>query len=163
MEIAVDIAIIVTPLLIIVGFIFAYRQWNAARAARMAEVILQIAVQWDSKELKKSRNKVKSNAERIKQAIEEAHANNSEELFDLVHVGNFFDTVGVLVTEGFLTRRIAYDLLGVPGESYFKIYKSIIEDSHYKDNFKYFIKLHEAFLNEEAERSKIPKAPRRPI
>ena len=162
MDIAVKIAIIVTPIFIVVGFIFTYRQLVASRAARMAEVIMRLTAQWDSDELKRSRHKVKSNSERLKQGIEEAHRSNSEELFDLVQVGNFFDTVGVLVAEGFLTRRIAYDLLGGPEESYFKIYRDILEDMEYKNALKYFIKLHEAFQNEEAERSKIPKAPRHP-
>lgn len=163
MSVVVNVAIIITPILIAVGFVFAYRQWEATRATRTAEVVIQLSTHWDSRELKKSRQKVKENAERLKQAIEEAHANNSEDLFDLVQVGNFFDTLGVLVTEGFLTRRIAYDLLSGPEESYYKMYKSILEDPKYKNNYKYFIQLHEAFKNEEAERSKIPRTPRRAV
>jgi len=159
----VDIAVIITPILIGVGFAFAYKQWKAVRATRMAQVILELAVQWDSRELKESRYKVKQNAERLKQAIEEAHANNSKDLFDLTQIGNFFDTVGVLVTEGFLTCRIAYDLLGEPEGSYYEMYKSILEDPKYKNSYKYFIQLHEAFKKEEAGRSKMPRAPRRPI
>lgn len=170
MSVAVSIAIIITPILIGVGFLFAYkqwrvayRQWEATRATRMAQLILELVAQWDGRELKESRHKVKENAERLKQAIEEAHANNSKDLFDLVQVGNFFDTLGVLVTEGFLTRRIAYDILGQPEESYYKIYKPILEDPEYKNNYKYFIQLHEAFKNEEAERSMIPRTLRRRV
>lgn len=163
MSLAVNIAVIITPILIAAGFFLAYRQWEATRATRMAQLILEVAAKWDSRELKESRQKVKKNAERLKQAIEEAHANNSEDLFDLVEVGNFFDTLGVLVTEGYLTRRIAYDIFGQPEGSYYKMYKPILEDAKYKNSYKYFIQLHEAFKNEEAERSKIPRTPRRTI
>ena len=160
MSVAVNIAIIITPILIGIGFAFAYKQWEATRAARMAQLILEIAARWDSKELKESRQKVSENAERLKQAIEEANANNSEDLYDLVEVGNFFDTVGVLIMEGFLSCRIAYDLLGEPEGNYYKVYKPILEDPKYKNNYKYFVQLHEAFRNEEAGRSKVPPAPR---
>lgn len=91
MSLVVNIAVIITPILIGAGFFLAYRQWEAMRATRMAQLILELAAKWDSRELKESRQKVKKNAERLKQAIEEAHANNSEDLFDLVEVGNFFD------------------------------------------------------------------------
>jgi len=133
MSFAVDIAVIIAMILIGVGFGFAYKQWEAGRATRMAQVILKLAAQWDSIGLKESRHKIKENAERLKQAIEEAHANNSKDLFDLVQAGNFFDTVGALVAEGFLARRIAYDLLAGPEENYYNMYKSIPEDPKYKN------------------------------
>jgi len=163
MNVAANIAMIITPILIGGGFYFAYREWQAMRATRMAQVILNLSSQWDGEELKESRQKVKRNANRLKQAIEEAQKNNSEDMFDLVQVGNFFDTLGVLVTEGFLTCRIAYDLFGAPEASYYNMYKPILDDPKYKDNYKYFIQLDEAFKNEEAERSKIPRTPRRAI
>jgi len=177
MSIVVNIAIIITPIVIGLGFVFAYkqlrassrqwevasRQWQATRAARMAQVILEIAARWDSKDLKESRQKVNENAERLKEAIEQADANNSKDLYDLVEVGNFFDTLGVLVMEGFLSCRIAYDLLGGPEKNYYKVYKAVLEDPKYKNNYKYFIELDKAFENEEAERSKMPHAPRPPV
>ena len=163
MGIVVSIAIIITPILIVGGFYFAYRECQAIRALRIAQVILDLSAQWDGEELKESRQKVKQNAERLKQAIEEAQASSSKELFDLVQVGNFFDTLGVLVIEGFLNCRIAYDIFGAPEESYYNIYKSILDDPNCKNNYKYFIQLNEAFKNEEAERSKIPRTPRRTV
>lgn len=66
----------------------------------------------------------------------------------------------MLVTEGYFTRRIAYDIFGQPEGSYYEMYKPILEDAKYKNNYKYFIELHGAFKNEEAERSKIPRTPR---
>lgn len=175
MSVAVNIAMIITPILIGGGFYFAYRQWKVAqrqgqaslsqleatRGARIAQVILELAARWDSKELKESRLKVNENAERLKESIEQADANNSKELFDLVAVGNFFDTVGVLVMEGFLSCGIAYDLLGGPEEYYYNVYKSILEDTKGKKHYKYFIQLHEAFRKEEAGRSKV--TPRHPV
>ena len=170
MSVAVSIAIIITPIVIGLGFVFAYkqlrasyRQWETMRAARMAQVILELAAHWDSNGLKESRRKVRENADRLKEAIEEATRNNSEDLYDLVEVGNFFDTVGVLVMEGFVSCRIAYDLFGEPEENYYKTYKSILEDPEYKNSYKYFIQLHDAFKNEEAERSKMPRTPRRSV
>ena len=80
MSVAVNIAMIITPILIGGGFYFAYRQWKVAqrqgqaslsqleatRGARIAQVILELAARWDSKELKESRLKVNENAERLK-------------------------------------------------------------------------------------------------
>ena len=47
MSFAVDIAVIIAMILIGVGFGFAYKQWEAGRATRMAQVILKLAAQWD--------------------------------------------------------------------------------------------------------------------
>ncbi len=68
----------------------------------------------------------------------------------MVAVANFFDTIGVLVDEGLLVCRTCFDLFGDSEEHYFKAYKPIMDDPNHKDNFKYFLRLHNSFMKERA-------------
>jgi len=161
LELAVNIALIATPIIIAFGFIFAYRQLKAARADRIAQIILSLASEWDSDKLKRCRAKVKTNSKQLQDAVMSAEKEDNPDLFDLVHVGNFFDTLGMLVAEGFLTRRIAYDLFGHPEGSYFQFFELLMKDR--PEAYKYWVALHRSFEDEKAERSKIPRTPSKPV
>ena len=140
-------------MVIVAGFIFAYRQWASYRNARMAQIILSITERWDSPEMEQSRCKINQSGTNLKQDIEAADEKNSEDLCRLVMVANFFDAVGLMVMEGFLDSRICYNLFGRAEEHYYEAYRSILEDTKYKDYFRYVGELHEAFKSEAAKRS----------
>lgn len=162
LAIIADIAVIITPIVVGAGFYFAYRHWKADERqsevlsnARMSQIILQLTERWESPEIRKSRQKVNENAKRLKQEIEEADANDREDLYDLVAVGNYFDSVGVLVMEGCLSCTIAYDLFSESVQHYHNVYKPLLQDAEHAGKFRYFIQLQEAFIKEEARRSEI--------
>ena len=166
MDIAVNIAVIITPIVIGVGFIFAYKHWKADERqsqaisnARLTQIVLQLAERWESKEIRKSRQKVNENAKELKQAIEQADASDSEDLYDLVAVGNYFDALGVLVMEGCLSCSIAYNLFSESVQHYYGVYKPLLEDAKHAKKFRYFIQLRDAFRNEETRRSTVAPRP----
>jgi hypothetical protein len=100
-----------------------------------------------------SRCKIAQAGAKLRQHIEAADANNSEDLCRLVMVANFLDSLGLMVMEGLLNCRMCYDLFGRVEEHYYEAYRSILEDPKYKNYFKYFSRLHGAFQT-EAGRSK---------
>jgi len=159
MELAQTIAVIVTPIIIGVGFWFAHRQLNSQRNARMAEIILHITDHWDSNDMKKCRMKVHSLGDKLKDKVEEETKNpNSLEILDLVKVANFFDSLGLMVMEGFISCPMAYQLFGRAEEEHYGYYRKLLEDAGYKPYFQYFTQLHEAFGKEKARCS--PTRPR---
>jgi len=158
-ELAKFIAIIATPIAIGAGFWFARRQLISQRNARTAEIILHITEHWDSEDMKKCRMKVHGLGDELKTTIEaEAKKRDSEEILNLVKVANFFDSLGLMVMEGLIPCPMAYQLFGRAEEEYYKYYRSMLEDAKYKDYFKYFIQLQEAFVKERARCS--PAKPR---
>ena len=162
MEIATDvatIATIATPVAIGVGFFFAYRQLQSARNARMAQIVLSITQQWDSKDMVESRNKVHALGDGLASKIkEEINKKDSEELLTLVKVANFFDNLGLLVMEGCIPCPVAYRLFGRAEEHFYTYYRPILEEEGYKAYFQYYTQLNEAFLREKARCS--PTRPR---
>lgn len=156
-----NIAAIATPIVILLGFIFAYKQWASYRNARMAQIILSITERWDSPTMEQSRSKVNTSGSNLKSDIEQADRTNSMDLYPLIMVANFFDALGLMVDEGFLDHKMCYKLFGRAEEHYYGMYREILEDQKYLDYFKYFIKLHQIFRKEAASRLKT-KPRRRP-
>lgn len=155
----VDIAIIATPVIILVGFVFMYRQLKANQNTRLAQIILSMTEQWDGPVMKEGRRKVNACGTELKARIEkEQNDPNSEELYNLVGVANFFDSLGLLVMEGLIDTRVAFRLLGRAEDYHYNLYRPLLEEPNYKDYFKYFLELHDAFISEKAKLSK--KKPR---
>ncbi len=155
LDTVVKIAFIATPITVIVGFYFAYRQWNAVRNTRMADLILRLGQLWDSEAMAESRHKLNTLGKDIKKTFEEADKSNDIAAYTtLGRTLNYFDTVGVLVCEGFLSCSIAYDILGKAERTYYGLYESLIKTKPFDDYVPYFAKLHDLFIKEEARRSK---------
>lgn len=150
MDIVSDIAIIATPVIILVGFVLTYKHLQASRHTRLAQMILSMTAEWDGVLMEESRWKVDECGKKLKSCIEkEAKKPNSKELHKLVRVANFFDSIGLLVMEGLLDVHMAYKLFGRAEDHHHNLYRSILEDPNYKDYFKYFVELNEVFTNEE--------------
>jgi len=150
MDIAANIAIILTPIVIGGGFYFAYkhwkategqleatdRQWQATRNARMAQIILSLAQRWESQEIQKSRCKVSECGNRLLEELKRADKENSADLCHLVAVANFFDFLGSMVMYGYFDVSTAYDLYWRAEEHYYELYRPILQDSDYKNYFE---------------------------
>lgn len=153
-----DIALIATAIFIAVGFYFAYNQWGSIRKARMAEIVISLTTSWDSPLMAESRRAVSLSDKNLKKDYEKADKNNEEEAFgSLTRVGDFFDALGVLVAEGLLECKIAYDLFGEAEKYYYSVYEPVITSTDYKDYVPYLSRLHELFIQEEGCRSKVKK------
>lgn len=158
-DVAVNIAIILTPIVIGGGFLYARRQLESTRNARMAQIILSISEQWDSKHMEESRHVVHACGDKLRNRIEEEEGKeDSEALSTLVRVGNFFDSLGLLVIEGFIDCAMAYKLFGRAEEHFYNLYRPTLEEPKYKPYFEYFTELNEAFTKEKARCS--PTQPR---
>lgn len=156
LDIIVSAAIIATPIIIAIGFYFAYGQWQATRKARMAQVVISLMSVWDSPEMAESRRKVNESGSNLKKDYESADkANQIEAYGSFIRVVNFFDGLGVLVTEGFLETAIAYDLFGKAEKTYYRLYEPMITMREYEGYVPYFVKLHDLFVKEEARRSEV--------
>ena len=158
-DIITNIALILTPVVIGVGFYFSHRQLVSARNARMASIILGVTARWDSKEIAESRIRVNQLGSQLAKTIEEENDKFREDLCVLVRVANFYDALGLLVMEGFLSRSMAYDFFGVSEEHYYSLYHGIIENPKFSSYLQCFQRLHETFKKDAASRSK--EEPRR--
>jgi hypothetical protein len=158
LSITADIALIATPIVIAIGFYFAYKQWVSIRKARMADIVISLTNTWDSTLMAESRHAVSLSGESLKKDYQKAIENSEKEAFgSLTRVGDFFDALGVLVAEGFLECKIAYDLFGEAEKYYHNIYESVITDTDYKDYVPYFSRLDELFTQEKSCRSTVKK------
>lgn len=139
----------------------AQEQIEALRKTRTAEIILKLIEQWDSKDLQNSRQKLSSlgTKEEVKKKIVEERDGKSEDLYPLIMVSNFFDTLGVMVLNGYLEQQIAYDLFGIAFNTYANLYESVLEDLTYKKYLIYFLKLRDVFKKIEASRSDVEARP----
>ena len=158
MQTAADIALILTPIIIGLGFYLGYGQWVSTRKARMAQLITLLAERWDSPEMVESRRRVNECGRRLKEVWEDADKAVEEPAFgSLIRVANFFDVLGVQVVEGFLDVRIAYDLFGKAEKTYYRLYDPLINSPECEEYVKCFRELHDLFVKEEARRSKTKK------
>jgi hypothetical protein len=145
-----DWAMIATPILLIAAIIFAYTQWRSGQNARMAQIMLTITERWDSKDMEDSRCRVNKAGKNLKEEIKKADTESLPELWSLVRVGNFFDSLGVMVVEGLLSCKIGYKLFGSAEEYYYELYKPVLQQEKYADYLKYFSELHDLFETEKA-------------
>ncbi len=120
----------------------------------MSQVILSLSEEWHSEPMQRSRAAVNKQKDNIQQDLAQAQKSVGQDVYDLTRVSDFFDTLGLLVMEGFLSCRIAYDVLGEPEEYYHNIYKPILEDQSTGKFYFYFSELHKAFTSERACRLK---------
>ena len=116
LDMASNLAIIITPVVIGLGFFFAQRQLVSNRNTRMTEIVLSITARWDGAEMQASRQKVNKLGSNLWQELKAAETENREDFYVLLRVADFFDGIGLLVMEGFLARDMAYDLLGAAEE-----------------------------------------------
>ena len=156
------IGMIATPLLLGGGIWLAVTQWKSGQNTRMAQIMLSITERWDSKEMEASRHAIfQYEPEGLKQAINEADRNNSKDLYNLIRVANFFDTVGLMVVEGLLKCESTYKLFGEAEANIHKYYSPILTDPKQGKFFKYFNALHQEFQSEcekeEKKQQKIEK------
>jgi len=156
LDIARNAALIATPIIIAIGFYFAYRQWQAIRNTRVAQVVVSLMSIWDSPEMTEARRRINESGTNLKKDFEAADKANQIEAYGVfIRVANFFDGLGVLVAEGFLEVAIAYDMYGKAEKTYCRLYEPMITAREYEGYVPYFIKLHELFVKEEARRSKV--------
>jgi len=157
MILLVQIANILMPVVIAFGFWFAWRQVDAIRRARMAEIILMLYERWDSNFLEESRKALYElgSGQAVKKEIIKAHEEKLPALYPLVRVGNFFDTVGALVTQGFLDKEVAFKLMGTAFETYKGLYKDILIEPRFRGFLKCFTELDEIFDKIKASQSKV--------
>lgn len=162
LEILAYIGMVITPLLLGGAIWLAVNQWKSGRNTRIAQIMLSITERWDSKEMEESRHAIfQFEPKELKKAIDEADKNNSQELYKLIRVANFFDTVGLMVVEGLLHCETTYRLFGEAEANVHKYYAPILTDPNQGKFFKYFNALHQEFQNEckkeEKKRRKIEK------
>lgn len=154
MSVVGDVGLILTPVVVGLGFYFARRQLASAKNARMSEIVMAITARWNGPELEEGRHRINKLGSGLAVAIQEADASNSDDFYPLVRVANFFDALGLLVMEGFLSRQMAYDLFGAAEEHYYGLYKPVLEDVRLRESLECFQKLHDTFKAEAASRSK---------
>ena len=149
LEILAYIGMIVTPLLLGGAIWLAVYQWKSGRNTRIAQIMLSITERWDSKEMEESRYTIfQHKPKELRNAINEADENNSQELYKLIRVANFFDTVGLMVVEGLLHCETTYRLFGEAEANAYKYYAPILSDPKQAKFFRYFNELHKEFQDE---------------
>jgi hypothetical protein len=158
MDTAISIAAITTPIIIALGFYFAYRQLQATRNTRIAQLVVMLMEFWNSPEVSEARRKINECGKKLKQTYEAADkADQIEAYGSLIRVANFFDGLGVLVVEGYVNLDVAYDMYGKAEKTYCSLYEPLITAREYEGYLPYFIKLHDLFVKEEARRSQAKK------
>ena len=143
-----NLAGIATPIVIAIGFYFAYRHWEALLADRVAQIILSISEQWNSEGMRKARQLTYSYEKNLPAKIKELADANSPKWYELMSVPNFFDTLGLIVMEGLIPRPMAYRIFGETTLNYSLLYEPTIKEPGQEIYWPYLIRL-VAVFNEE--------------
>jgi hypothetical protein len=150
-QIAGSISAIITPVILLVGAIIAYIQWSSMRNSRMAQLVDSLGAQWNSEEMTKARQAVNDSGRKLKADMEKADTDNNLKLYtDYSRVANFFDELGILVSEGFIKCSIVWLVWGKAEQHYYKLYEGIINSEENKGYYPSFIKLNKLITKEEA-------------
>lgn len=147
---------IAVPIVMGFGFYIAWKQLDAIKRARTAETILSLYTRWDSERMENSRKALMglNDSVAIKNKIKQTHRSGSDELYPLIRVANFFDTVGSVVYRGYLDKYVAYDLMGDAFDKFSQLYSGILLDPEYKNFFRCFQDLDDIFKKVKGERAK---------
>lgn len=162
----VSYAQIVTPIVLLLGFGFAYyqllemrkqihetqRMTESARRARMAQVIDSLSEFWESEVLRRGRKLASDHPKVLKDHFLKIDQENSDEYYYIAAVANFMDTLGVVVKEGFLDCSIAFDIFHRAEDHYFQLFRDYLQDQAHKDELEYWHRLHRLFQTEGARR-----------
>ena len=158
-------ATIATPILILIGALFACRQWMSTRNSRMADIVLTLLQRWESEEMQRSRRAVSqySSGKNLLEAVKKADEERLDSLCDLVAVGNFFDGLGVLLKHGYLEITAAYDLFWRAEEFYYALYGGVIQVKTYENYLEGLTCLRDYLVAEAKKRPQEPAKKKRPI
>lgn len=125
------------------------------RNTRTAQLIISLAGRWDSTEMAQARQAVNLSGRNLKTDFDNADKQNDIKAYtDYIRVANFFDELGLLVSQGFIKCSIAWEVWGKTEKNYYRFYDSIINSQENKDYFSNFIELNKLFTNQEACRLK---------
>lgn len=114
--------------------------------SRHSELLMTITQQWETDALVRARQAIAEHEGDLAEKIEEFLENKNERYFDLIRVGNFFESIGLLVKQGYLSLTDATLLFGTVVKAYYKIYRPYIYANRDKqpdlyDNFEYLASL----------------------
>jgi hypothetical protein len=155
MNLGIFIASIATPFILVAATIVAVFELRAIRKERMGEIVLRLIDKWDTEELTEAKNQARSiGTKAITKIFGSEKAEQDPAFFILARVANYFDGLGVLIDDGYLDRKTAYDLLGEAESDYFTLFEEVLGLSAFKDRLHYWPILHEHFIHEKAKRTK---------
>lgn len=103
-----------------------YFQLYRTRKIRQTQLIADLTMRWDSELLAKSRERVLKLGNELGNAIRVADQANSEDLFVIMRIPNFFDSLAAMVEHGDLPEKLVLDLFGFPLGTYWKLYKDAL-------------------------------------
>ena len=108
------------------ALVFQFRGIAGARHAGESEILMRITQMWDSEEFIKARRAVGKHEDNLQEIIEKCEKENQEEYFLITKVGNYFESIGVLLDRKYLRKNLMIDLLGDSAKYYYKLYEGYI-------------------------------------
>lgn len=122
--------------MIFIGLIIAYLQlWPKRRATRREEDIkrhtdflMRLSETWDSEPFRQARKIINEHAENLLDVMNKFASENQDEFYLMLRVPNFFETLGMLVRRGELSRETVLDLFESPLHRYYRLFLPFIKE-----------------------------------
>jgi len=151
MTTAVQIAAIATPVLVLVGLIFAIQQLRAAHDARMVGIVLTLLQRWESVDMQRSKNAVRAyyGPQPLMEGVK-AMDDLEQDVGELLSPLRFLNWLGVLVRRKFLSVAVAYDVFGNDERFFHAMYFDVMENWLRPSAFDGLIYLHSEFEKRRA-------------
>ncbi len=123
---------------------YARHQLHSLERTREAQLLSDLSRRWDEELLGESRQAVEKykDGTKLKQALKELKENNNKQYYVLLRLPDFYEDLGLLVTNKCLSPQLAKDMFGTVIKYHYARYKSTIQfmRGKYKDKtiYKFF-------------------------
>jgi len=124
-DIATAVASICTLLVVLAALLLGWRQLGSMETARKAQLLTDLSRRWDEELLVESRQAASDYAggEELASALERHDQENTRDYYVLGRLPNFFEDLGILVSEGAISPQMVAKSLGSSAKSYWRLYQ----------------------------------------
>lgn len=127
-DIATAVASICTLLVVLAALLLGWCQLSSMETARKAQLLTDLSRRWDEELLVESRQAANRYAggEELASALERHDQQNTKDYYVLVRLPNFFEDLGILVSEGAISPKLVAKSLRSPAKGYWALYQPYI-------------------------------------
>ncbi len=128
-DIVIAGAAALTFFILLAAVIIAKREINCIDRTREAELLVDLSRRWNEEQLTESRKAARNykSGTELKEAIQKLRGNNDKEYYELVRLPDFFEALGVLVSNSCLSKQLTKDLFGTVIKYYYPLYGPTIQ------------------------------------
>ena len=127
-DIASAAAAIFTALILVVAAICAGLEVRHIKSAREAQLLSDLSRRWSEELLQESREAAEKykDGNQLRQAVENLKEKADKESYILLRLPDFFEDLGLLVSRGCFSTKVAHDLFGTAIKYHYNRYEPVI-------------------------------------